>query len=198
MIIVTFTTLADVDADSLASLASVEILTSESSVSAIPYHTMDEGVYTAPTCTTDGFTSYTCGVCGHVDISVDEGTALGHTHGEAVIENEVAPTSQSEGSYDVVVYCTVCGDEVSRTSVYIRMIADINFDGYIDMQDVSMLLKHYNEVIELDEDQLAAADVNGDGEVDLTDASLIMRFYNEIITCFPVEEDRSALGSQFP
>ena len=40
--------------------------------------------------------------------------ATGHTPGEPVKENEVAPGCETEGSYDEVVYCTVCGKELSR------------------------------------------------------------------------------------
>ena len=40
----------------------------------------------------------------------------GHDHipGQAVKENEVAPTCTEQGSYDEVVYCTFCGEEISR------------------------------------------------------------------------------------
>lgn len=37
-----------------------------------------------------------------------------HTPGHAVVENYVAPSGATEGSYDEVVYCTVCEDELSR------------------------------------------------------------------------------------
>ena len=37
-----------------------------------------------------------------------------HTPGEAVRENEVAATCTTDGSYDEVVYCTECGEEISR------------------------------------------------------------------------------------
>ena len=40
-----------------------------------------------------------------------------HTPGEAVKENEVAPTCTQPGSYDLVVYCTECGEELSRETV---------------------------------------------------------------------------------
>jgi len=40
--------------------------------------------------------------------------ALGHTEDEAVIENEVSGDCEKGGSYDSVVYCTVCGEELSR------------------------------------------------------------------------------------
>ena len=37
-----------------------------------------------------------------------------HTPGEAVVENEVPATCTTDGSYDEVVYCTECGEELSR------------------------------------------------------------------------------------
>ncbi|MCD8118283.1 MAG: hypothetical protein LUE29_02100, partial [Lachnospiraceae bacterium] len=43
--------------------------------------------------------------------------ATGHTEGEAVKENEVAATCTEDGSYDSVVYCTECGEELSRETV---------------------------------------------------------------------------------
>ena len=39
-----------------------------------------------------------------------------HTTFNSVIENEVAPTCSSDGSYDEVVYCTDCNTEIMRTS----------------------------------------------------------------------------------
>ncbi len=72
-----------------------------------------ESVVTAPTCTEDGYTTYTCSACGDAYID-DETEALGHTAAEAVKENEVAPTCTEKGSYDSVVYCSVCDAELSR------------------------------------------------------------------------------------
>ena len=40
--------------------------------------------------------------------------ATGHKSSEAVKENEVAATCTAAGSYDEVVYCSVCGKELSR------------------------------------------------------------------------------------
>ena len=50
-----------------------------------------------------------CEVCG-----VEYGDALGHTEGEAVRENEIPANCTEAGSYDEVIYCSVCGDELSR------------------------------------------------------------------------------------
>lgn len=40
-----------------------------------------------------------------------------HTPGEAVVENNIDPTCVEAGSYDSVVYCSVCGEEISRETV---------------------------------------------------------------------------------
>ena len=40
-----------------------------------------------------------------------------HTPGEAVRENEVAATCEQDGSYESVVYCTACSEELSRETV---------------------------------------------------------------------------------
>ena len=42
-----------------------------------------------------------------------------HNHPELirVVENEVAPTCTEQGSYDEVIYCAQCGEEVLRTRI---------------------------------------------------------------------------------
>ena len=67
---------------------------------------------TAPTCTEKGYTTYTCS-CGDT-YRGDEVDATGHTEGTPVTENNVLPTCTAGGSYDTVVYCTVCQAEISR------------------------------------------------------------------------------------
>lgn len=53
-----------------------------------------------------------------VTLSTFAFAACGHTHtpGKAVRENEVAATCTQTGSYDEVVYCTDCKEEISRTT----------------------------------------------------------------------------------
>ena len=77
-----------------------------------------ESVVTDPTCTEAGYTTYTCSVCGDT-YTADETEALGHTEAEAVTENEVAATETEDGSYDSVVYCSVCGAELSRETIVV-------------------------------------------------------------------------------
>ena len=77
-------------------------------------HSWNSGVVTEePACTEDGLRTYTCTRCS--DTKTETIGALGHEESEAVRENEVAATCEKEGSYDLVVYCTRCGEEISRT-----------------------------------------------------------------------------------
>ena len=69
-----------------------------------------------PTCTTEGYDIYECSVCDEIFFT-DYTAPLGHTAGAAVVENNVAPDCVNGGSYDEVVYCTVCGEELSRDTV---------------------------------------------------------------------------------
>ncbi|MBQ2920052.1 MAG: discoidin domain-containing protein, partial [Oscillospiraceae bacterium] len=88
-----------------------------------------ESVVTAPTCTESGYTTYTCTVCGDSYVG-DEVAALGHTEGEVARENEVVPTCTTAGSYDIVVYCTVCGEEVSRETVTVAALGHTYDNAY--------------------------------------------------------------------
>ena len=85
------------------------------------------------TCTEDGTEAYwVCSGCGKM-YSDAEATneisnpisipAPGHTPGEAVQENYVPASCSAEGSYDEVVYCTVCNAEISREHKTIGKLA---------------------------------------------------------------------------
>lgn len=78
----------------------------------------DDGTVTPPTCTAEGYTTYTCSKCG-CEYKENIVAALGHTAGDTVIENNVPNTDTTDGSYDKVVYCTVCGEELSRETVIV-------------------------------------------------------------------------------
>ena len=66
-----------------------------------------------PTCTENGWYEYdTCSRCDYTTfVSIDK---VAHTEGTAVKENVVLPTCEDDGSYDEVVYCTECNEELSR------------------------------------------------------------------------------------
>ena len=65
-----------------------------------------EAVVTAPTCTEDGYTTYTC-ACGESYVA-DETEALGHSYEKDVVE----PTCVATGS---VTYTCACGDSYVET-----------------------------------------------------------------------------------
>lgn len=81
--------------------------------------TVDTISYTKEaTCTVAGSTEYiaTFTTAGFkVQTKSVEIPTIPHVPGEPVRENYVAPTTSSEGSYDMVVYCQVGGEELSRT-----------------------------------------------------------------------------------
>lgn len=74
-----------------------------------------------PTCTTEGSKSIKCTVCGLVKESVTL-SALGHTEGDTVKQNEVKATCSAQGSYDEVVYCKTCDNEISRKTIMTNTI----------------------------------------------------------------------------
>lgn len=61
-------------------------------------------VYTAPTCTEDGYTTYNC-PCGASYVDVDTGSALGHDYHRV---ETVAPDCENTGMVEEV--CSRCGD----------------------------------------------------------------------------------------
>ena len=77
-------------------------------------HSWNSGeITTAATCTEKGVKTYTCTACKQT--KTEDIIAAGHTSGEPIRENEKAATCTEAGSYDSVVYCTVCKAEISRT-----------------------------------------------------------------------------------
>ena len=81
-----------------------------------------ESVVTAPTCTAAGYTTYTCADCGDSYVA-DEVAAKDHTPAAAVEENRVESTCTVAGSYESVVYCSVCNTELSRETKALELAA---------------------------------------------------------------------------
>ena len=118
-------------------------------------HTSSKVEVHSATCTVDGYLLITCNGCGETFDSREEGfakdylngplgqfydlSAKGHTAGEAVEENRVEATLNAPGSYEMVVYCSVCGEELSRESFEIAQLtgAAASVDGifYATLQE---------------------------------------------------------------
>ena len=95
----------------------------------------------APTCTETGLTEGAkCSVCGETLTEQKELPANGHSPANAVEENYVAPTCTENGSKDVVVYCSVCEEEISRETVTLEATGhtDVHNDGICDSCDLQL------------------------------------------------------------
>ena len=96
-----------------------EVIVAQTVVPALS-HTEVVDAVVAPTCTTTGLTEGKhCSVCNEVLIAQVVIPVIGHTSGNVMVENNVDPTCTTNGSYDNVVYCTVCDAELSRKTVIV-------------------------------------------------------------------------------
>ncbi|MBO7144235.1 MAG: leucine-rich repeat protein, partial [Salinivirgaceae bacterium] len=81
-------------------------------------HTAVTDAAVPATCTATGLTEGShCSVCDHIIVAQEVVPMAEHTESEAVKENEVAATCTENGSYNSVVYCSVCHAELSRETV---------------------------------------------------------------------------------
>ncbi len=113
------------------------------------YH---ESARVAATCEDDEKVSFVCVGCGDTYDTTIPGTATGHTPNDPVEENRVAPQIGVPGSYDSVVYCDVCGKELSRTPNTIPAL----FDDQVYIDDTDTPLGGGDEV-ELDDNAIPLA-----------------------------------------
>ena len=89
------------------------VISKENKTVAATGHKFDEGKITTPaSCNSNGIKTYTCTICN--DTKTETISKLEHTPKAAVKENEIAATCEKDGSYDEVVYCSVCNAELSR------------------------------------------------------------------------------------
>ena len=121
----------------------------------------------APTCTEEGTDEHECSVCNNKETKTTD--AKGHTNAEAVVENKVDASCTVDGKYDSVIYCSACGDELSRESKVINKLGhNYSTEWTVDMQPtcttVGSKSHHCTEC--------------GD-KVDLTELSIIPHPYGE-------------------
>lgn len=113
----------------------IECLICEYSVMQKEFPALDHDIiidadYVAPTCTETGLTEAShCTLCDDMTVAQEVIPANGHTPLEAVKENEVAPECEKAGSYDLVVYCDVCDEELDRDTVAVDALTHTDADG---------------------------------------------------------------------
>ncbi|MCI5744897.1 MAG: leucine-rich repeat domain-containing protein, partial [Erysipelotrichaceae bacterium] len=102
----------------------------------------------APTCTEIGWNKYdTCSRCDYS--TYVELAAIGHTHADAVEENRVEPTCLETGHYDSVVYCSVCGEELSRTEITLDALGHTSSEVVEEnrLEPTCLEAGHYDSVV---------------------------------------------------
>ena len=92
-----------------------------------------------------------------------------HVPGEPVREDICNCT------YDMVVYCELCGIELSRER-FGGLWGDVNCDGLVDARDAAWVAKYeVGLATESDMKHFEKADVNNDGIVDARDSAWIAK-----------------------
>ena len=131
-----------------------------------------------------------------------------HTPAPAVRENEVFASCTAQGSYDEVIYCTSCGEEISRTPKTVSAlghslqyveeipatpIADGTRAHYVCTR-CGKLFADANGAAELSRQDLVLkaeyilGDADGDGSVTILDATFIQRALVGIVLPSPCDE----------
>ena len=132
-------------------------------------------VVTAPTCTEDGFTTYTC-ECGDT-YKADETKATGHNFGdwEVVKKAEVGVEGKEQRK------CKLCDSTEERVIPALTnpdadiMLGDVNKDGRITAMDARLALRIAAKIDTPDDYQKTAANYNKDAVITAMDARLILR-----------------------
>ena len=85
------------------------------------------------TCTSTGLTAgEKCSDCGHVIVEPTVTEKAEHTPADPVKENEIPATCVNTGSYESVVKCSVCGEELSRTTETVEVNDEHVYDDEFD------------------------------------------------------------------
>lgn len=155
------------------------------------------------TCTEEGYTGdVICTECSKLMSAGKPIEKVDHTAGESVRDNVIEANCTDNGSYDEVIFCTICSTEISRTAKIIpakghkdednnkvcdvcgEKIAtpvikgDANGDGVVNTAD-RMILARYVADPRNNENQIAdktALDFNGDGFVNTADRMILSRY----------------------
>ena len=99
-----------------------------------------------PTCSKTGMTEGShCSVCGEVLLAQEVIPTTEHTPDDPIRENVVDSTCAAEGSYDTVVYCSVCDQEISRTTYTVEKTEHTYQDGVCTVCNGCKVKRIYGE-----------------------------------------------------
>jgi len=154
------------------------------------------------TCSEEGLTEgKVCTRCGDVLIAQEPIPKLAHTESKAV--REYTPATCIEiGRYDDVVYCSVCGEELSRVNISTTPMIDHTY-RYVPVAPATYFHSGLTDgmrctycgdwLIEPDEIPMLVGkgvfcDVDGDEEVSPIDVTFIMRWLADMTVPFELDE----------
>ncbi len=158
----------------------------------------------AATCTKDGKTAVEKRECSKCDFYETKGgevvKATGHTAAAAVDENVKPATKKDAGSKDVVVYCSVCHEEISRETVETDPALGVTITvNKSDIGTVKGLAEGANKLAYGEEFTLTATPVDGatfvgweiSGNIVSKDATYTSKAVSDVAIT-PVFEDQAA------
>ena len=101
-------------------------------------------------------------------------------------ENSYVWTPGESGTYEISVVVTdsegnICTSSKSFTIGSVSQdyeIGDVNLDGYVNINDATIIQKYSIELCELNETQIKLADINSDSVVNVSDATRIQKMIN--------------------
>ncbi|MBQ8549093.1 MAG: dockerin type I repeat-containing protein, partial [Lachnospiraceae bacterium] len=134
---------------------------------------------TEPTCTEQGYTTYTCSICGE-SYNGNYVSATGHSLGEWYLHKAPTTSEAGEERRD----CANC-DYYESPEVPAYKVGDINRDGKVNTIDANYARRYAAELLTLDAGQKLAGDVNLDGEINVIDSAIIRRYVVKRITSLP-------------
>lgn len=89
-------------------------------------------------------------------------------------------TGVAYGNYSIIAYTGQTSQEIGKISSYVAVmiLGDLNFDGIVDMKDISYVARRF---MCLPSDPLwdSIADINSDGKIDMKDISTVARHFGK-------------------
>ena len=159
------------------------------------------------TCTKGGYTGdLVCTVCGKTTAYGQELPALGHSYGDAWVNDadyhwhecscgDVSNKTEHSWTETERYYknahilsdyiCEIC--EYTKTVDH-GLLGDADSNGKVNNVDAMLVLQYATKSIDESALNLFVCDVDGDGKVNNVDAMLILQFATKIITSFPIEK----------
>lgn len=121
-----------------------------------------------------------------IDLEVEE-LSVGYfensvlNYKNAVVKSQLVDLSSTSGYGNLNIYGS---SEIEQGSIPTVLLGDVNGDGYIKVDDATLVSKAVVQLATLTDEQQKAADVNGDGIINIKDATLIQKYVAQIITEF--------------